>query len=176
MPWKARRAPPPAEESRPPTEVMSQYDKTGALRPPEDYRRWVMIGASLGLSYSEGPATTTCSRHVDGTDRVSSFVETGPSGKARCSRSCSRDPATRCCPARRGQFANEVHGVEMAVKDSSHVPEGSAYDGFGGMGGAIRTPAAAEPKTSCFSCHAEHAARDHVFLQFYPLLTTEAAA
>ncbi|MEO8260349.1 MAG: cytochrome P460 family protein [Acidobacteriota bacterium] len=59
------------------------------------------------------------------------------------------------------------------MKDSSQVPEGWAYYGFGG-GGAIRSSASAEPKANCFSCHAEHAARDHVFLQFYPLLSEAA--
>ena len=63
----------------------------------------------------------------------------------------------------------------MAVKDTAHVPEGWAYYGFGGMGGSIRSAASAAPKNSCFNCHAEHAARDHVFLQFYPLLTEAAA-
>jgi hypothetical protein len=42
--------------------------------------------------------------------------------------------------------------------------------------GSIRHAASAAPKNSCFSCHAEHAARDHVFLQFYPLLTEAAEA
>ena len=58
----------------------------------------------------------------------------------------------------------------MAVKDRAHTPEGWAYYGFGGMGGAIRSTATASPKSNCYSCHSEHAARDNVFLQFYPLL------
>jgi YHS domain-containing protein len=72
-------------------------------------------------------------------------------------------------PARRGRFAAELHGVEMAVKDSSRRPEGWAYYNFGGMNG-IRPTAQAMPKESCYSCHIEHAKRDNVFLQFYPLL------
>ena len=78
-------------------------------------------------------------------------------------------------PARRGRFANDVHGVEMAVKDHAQAAEGWSYYGFGGLG-AIRKTATAQPKTTCFSCHAEHAARDHVFLQFYPLLREAAAS
>ena len=61
-----------------PQAVMPQYDKTGALLLPEDYRRWVMIGASLGLSYSDGAGESRHVRaHADGADRVSSFRRDG---------------------------------------------------------------------------------------------------
>jgi YHS domain-containing protein len=76
-------------------------------------------------------------------------------------------------PQRRGRFAAEVHGVEMAVKDFSRFEEGWAYFGFGGEGG-IRQAAEAFPKRSCHACHAEHAALDNVFAQFYPMLTEAA--
>jgi Cytochrome P460 len=76
-------------------------------------------------------------------------------------------------PARRGRFASDVHGVEMAVKDSAHRPEGWAYYDFGGMTGIQKTAQAAS-KDSCYSCHVQHAKRDNVFLQFYGLLAEAA--
>jgi hypothetical protein len=76
-------------------------------------------------------------------------------------------------PARQGRFAADVHLVEMAVKNASHRAEGWAYYGFGGMNG-LRTTAQAMPKESCYNCHAQHAKRDNVFLQFYPLLAEAA--
>ena len=62
-----------------------------------------------------------------------------------------------------------------AVKDSTRVPEGWAYYGFGGpmMGGYQKT-AAPQPKASCYSCHVEHAKRDNVFMQFYQMLSDAA--
>jgi Cytochrome P460 len=79
--------------------------------------------------------------------------------------------STNALPARRGQFATDVHGVEMAVKDSSRVPEGWAYYNFGGsMMGGLRASAAPQAKASCYNCHVEHAARDNVFMQFYQML------
>ena len=82
---------------------------------------------------------------------------------------------TNATPARQGQFATDVHMVEMAVKDSKRVPEGWAYYGFGGpMTGGYRTSAAPQPRASCFDCHAKHAARDNVFTQFYGLLNEAA--
>ena len=170
-------APPAAQSSRVPQAVMPQYDKSGALLLPEDYRRWVMVGASLGISYSDGPATHDMFAHtLMEPTAYRHFVETGTFREGTMFALLLQGSGDKVLPARRGQFANEVHGVEMAVKDSSHVPEGWAYYGFDGMGGAVRSTASAAPKNSCFSCHAEHAARDHVFLQFYPLLTEAAAS
>ena len=71
----------------------------------------------------------------------------------------------------RVNFATDVHTVEIAVKDSKRLPESWSYYTFGGpMMGGYRPNAAPQPKSNCFTCHAEHAARDNVFLQFYGLL------
>ena len=150
----------------------------GALLLPDDYRRWIMIGATLGVSYSDAPQPgehdmfahtlmePTAYRH---------FVETGAFREGTMFALLLQGPGEKVLPARRGRFANEVHGVEMAVKDTAHVPEGWAYYGFGGMGASLRKSATAAPKSTCFTCHTEHAARDHVFVQFYPLLMDAAA-
>lgn len=157
--------------------VMPQYDRSGALLLPEDYRRWVMVGASLGLSYAEAPSGHEMFAHtLMEPTAYRHFVETGMFREGSMFALVLQGVGDKVLPARRGQFASEVHGVEMSVKDSSRVPEGWAYYGFGGMGGGLLRAAKPEPKSSCFSCHAEHAARDHVFLQFYPLLSEAAAA
>jgi hypothetical protein len=77
-------------------------------------------------------------------------------------------PASRVAPARQGVYAEAPLGVEMAVKDPARFPEGWAYFDFGPGGpGATARP---QPRSRCERCHAEHGARDHVFVQFYPLL------
>lgn len=156
-----------------PSPVMPQYDSQRNLRLPSDYRQWILVGQSLGLSYSEGGGgghqmfnTTlmepTAYRH---------FVETGQFREGTMLALILQAIGTNALPARRGQFATDVHVVEMAVKDKGRVPEGWAYYQFGGpMAGGYRAAAAPEPKTSCYSCHVEHAARDNVFMQFYGLL------
>jgi hypothetical protein len=157
--------------------VLPHYDKSGALLLPDDYRSWTLVGASLGLSYSEAPSDHEMFAHtLMEPTAYRHFVETGSFREGTMFALLLQGPGDKVLPARRGRFANEVHGVEMAVKDSGHVPEGWAYYGFGGMGGTIRSSATASPKSSCFSCHAEHASRDHVFLQFYPLLSEAEAA
>jgi hypothetical protein len=159
------------------TRVMPQYDKDRNLLLPANYRQWVLAGSSLGLSYAEGGAagmqmfnTTliepTAYKH---------FIETGEFREATMLVLLLQGQGTNALPARRGQFATDVHGVEMAVKDSSRVPEGWAYYAFGGsMMGGMRTSAAPQPKTGCYSCHVEHAKRDNVFMQFYQMLSEAA--
>jgi hypothetical protein len=156
-----------------PSPVMPQYDSQRNLRLPSDYRQWILVGQSLGLSYSEGGGgghqmfnTTlmepTAYRH---------FVETGQFREGTMLALILQGIGTNALPARQGQFATDVHVVEMAVKDKGRVPEGWAYYQFGGpMTGGYQSAAAPQPKASCYSCHVEHAARDNVFMQFYGLL------
>ena len=156
--------------------VMPQYDADRNLKLPADYRQWVLVGSSLGLSYSEAGAghqmfnTTlmepTAYRH---------FVETGQFREGTMLALILQGIGTDALPARQGQFATDVHMIEMAVKDSGRVPEGWAYYGFGGpMMGGYRTAAAPQGKASCYDCHVKHAARDNVFTQFYGLLNEAA--
>jgi hypothetical protein len=159
-----------------PGAVMPRYDTNRNLVLPDDYRRWVLVGSSLGLSYAEGAQdhqmfnTTllepSAYRH---------FVETGTFREGTMLALIVQGIGTDALPARRGQFATDVHMVEMAVKDSARAPEGWAYYGFGGpMAGGYRTSAAPQPRANCYECHVKHAARDNVFMQFYGLLNEAA--
>ena len=157
-------------------EVMPRYDANRNLVLPDDYRRWVLVGSALGLSYSDGGQdhqmfnTTlmepSAYRH---------FIETGTFREGTMFALIGQGVGTNATPARQGQFATDVHMLELAVKDSRRVPESWAYYGFGGpMMGGYRSTAAPQPQASCFTCHKEHAARDNVFMQFYGLLNEAA--
>ena len=154
-------------------DVMPRYDPARNLVLPDDYRRWVLVGSALGLSYSDGGQgghqmfNTTLME--PGAYRH--FIESGTFREGTMFVLIGQGIGTNATPARQGQFATDVHMIEMAVKDSKRVPESWAYYGFGGpmMGGYLST-AAPQPKASCFDCHSEHAARDNVFTQFYGLL------
>lgn len=168
-----------AQQRQPATsiQVMPRYDTNRNLVLPDDYRRWVLVGSSLGLSYSEGGQgghqmfNTTLMEPGS----YQHFVETGTFREGTMLALIGQGIGTNATPARQGQFATDVHTVEMAVKDSKRVPEGWAYYAFGGpMTGGYRSTAAPQPKASCFNCHAEHAARDNVFVQFYGLLNDAA--
>jgi hypothetical protein len=163
----------------PSTGVMPQYDKDRNLLLPANYRQWMLAGSSLGLSYAEGGAQGAGMQMFNTTliepTAYKHFVETGQFRDGTMLVLLLQGQGTNALPARRGQFATDVHGVEMAVKDSSRVPEGWAYYNFGGsMMGGLRTSAAPQPKASCYNCHVEHAARDNVFMQFYQMLSDAA--
>ena len=158
-------------------DVMPRYDTNRNLLLPDDYRRWVLVGSSLGLSYSENGrrGDQMFNTTLMEPSAYRHFVETGTFREGTMLALVLQGMGTNAMPARQGQFATGVHAVEMAVKDSTRVTEGWAYYGFGGpMAGGYRTSAAPQPKASCYACHVEHAARDNVFLQFYGLLNEAA--
>jgi hypothetical protein len=161
------------------TRVMPQYDTNRNLMLPADYKQWVLAGSSLGLSYAEGGPQGVGMQMFNTTliepTAYRHFAETGEFREGTMLVLLLQGIGSNALPARRGQFATDVHGVEMAVKDSSRVPEGWAYYNFGGsMMGGLRTSSAPQPKASCFNCHDEHAGRDHVFTQFYQMLSDAA--
>jgi hypothetical protein len=157
--------------------VMPRYNSDGALQLPADYQQWVFVGSSLGLSYTEGgPASMNMEMFHETLMEPSAykhFVDTGTFREGTMLALLLHGTGEKVMPARRGKFAADLHGVEMAVKDKSHRAEGWAYYNFGGMSG-VRTTAQAMPKESCYSCHLQHAKRDNVFLQFYGLLAEAA--
>lgn len=158
-------------------DVMPRYGTNRNLVLPDDYRRWVLVGSSLGLSYSEGGQAghQMFNTTLMEPGAYRHFVETGIFREGTMLALIGQGIGTNATPARQGQFATDVHMIEMAVKDSKRVPEGWAYYGFGGpMAGGYRASAAPQPKASCYDCHVKHAARDNVFMQFYGLLNEAA--
>jgi hypothetical protein len=149
--------------------VMPRYDEQRNLVLPPDYRSWILVGSSLGLSYSEGapPAHPMFHATLMEPTAYRHFVRTGEFREGTMLALVLQGVGTNAMPARHGQFASEVMAVEMAVKDKGRVDEGWAYYGFGD---GTRRASAPNPKASCYNCHIEHAQRDNVFMQFYGLL------
>ena len=151
-----------------------RYAGDGALMLPDDYRQWVFIGSSLGLSYSAGqPGMEMFHETLMEPTAYKDFVDTGTFREGTMLALILHGTGENVLPARRGRFASTVHAVELAVKDSSRRTEGWAYYNLAGMNG-LRSTAQAIAKDSCYNCHARHASRDNVFLQFYPLLAEAA--
>ncbi|HUR94489.1 MAG TPA: cytochrome P460 family protein, partial [Gemmatimonadales bacterium] len=70
--------------------------------------------------------------------------------------------------SKQGFFEGEFLAVEFSLKDSERYPGSWAYFNFGK--GAPGARAVAAPRQGCQSCHAQNAADDNVFVQFYPTL------
>ena len=150
------------------------YTEDGDLIRPDDYRTWVFVGASLGLSYSEGAAE----REGPGAftnvyiqpEAYRYFMETGKFPEGTMLPMDIYRPGSRESINQAGYFEKDFLGMEVAVKDSDRYEEGWAYLSFRNRSGGLRASASAFPKDRCYDCHAEHAATDNVFTQFYPVL------
>lgn len=154
---------------------MPEYDDEGRLLLPDDWRQWVFIGASLGMSYSEGGGGSEMFHEtLLEPSAYRHFAETGEFRDGTMLVLLLHGTGEGVLPQRRGRFATEVAALEMAVKDS-RAAETWSYYGFGGTDG-MRSRATAIDANACNECHTEHAAHDNVFVQFYPLLADVAPA
>lgn len=142
-------------------------DKNELLR-PEGYHRWVFVGASLAMTYKEeDPSPSRNFHNVYIHPRA--FEEFEKTGKFPENTILVLETLTSASQAsinRDGHFEDRFAGMAAAVKNSSRFPERWTYFSF--RSGQSKT--AALPKERCWSCHSKHAARDNVFLQFYPIL------
>ena len=136
---------------------------------PEGYRRWVFVGASLGLSYAEvnheeGPGAF---HHVYlRPEAYETFQRTGRFPDRTVLVLELHEAASKVAPSRHGLFEGRRIAVEAAVKDV-RLPDGWGYFSFGD---GSQPAARALPREACFECHRKHAKTDNVFVQFYPVL------
>ena len=147
------------------------YSPEGELLLPAGVERWVAVGSSVGLGYSEVEAGNSIEMFHTVLMEPAAYAayrgaERFPDGTMLAL--VVREPAARAAPARGGRVAGRLAGVELAVKDTARFAGGWAYFGFGRS--RPGTPARPFPRERCAACHARHAARDNVFVQFYPLL------
>ena len=66
-----------------------------------------------------------------------------------------------------GHFQTNLAGVLIEVKDSTRNPDKWTYYGFEP---SAETAEAMPKGNECWSCHDQHAAVEHTFVQFYPTL------
>ncbi len=155
--------------------------KTTLLR-PLNYREWVFVGSSRGLSYAANPPAQAQAAGGMGEmyhnvyikpEAYREFAKTGkfPEGTVLAMEMASAD--TKREPGLQGSYEKDFIGLEVSVKDSSRFPDpGWAYFGFSnGMGSAYKDKAEPFPASAgCVSCHKQNAQTDNVFTQFYPVL------
>ena len=163
--------------------ALPAYDRDGKLLRPKGFEKWVVVGTSIGLGYSDGgkrdPNNPGTFHNVYlQPEAFDQYVETGkfPEQSIFIVTNNSSQPAKTKGPvSRTGFVAAPTSGLEVAVKDSKRFSDGWAYFMFHDEPGKPnREVPAAEPafeRKDCFDCHAEHAAEDNVFTQFYSVLT-----
>ena len=148
-----------------------QFDASGRMAFPANYRDWVFLSSGMDMSYTQAPEMAD--QHMFNNVFVQRFAyeafrKTGvwPDGTILMLE--ARGGASKGSINKRGVFqTGEIMGLEAHVKDTARFTGGWAFFGFGGAGvPAQQIPYAA----ACYSCHQAHAAADTTFVQFYPTL------
>jgi hypothetical protein len=153
-----------------------EYTSDGRLKFPEHYREWVYLTTGFDMSYS--PAAMQMDHHMFDNvfvnpEAYKAFVETGTWPDKTVMMLEVRKGEGRGSINKSGNYqGTEVMGMEAHVKDEARFPGKWAFFGFdeGKTGKMVPTSA------SCYTCHADHAAVDTTFVQFYPTLLPIAKA
>jgi cytochrome P460 len=153
----------------PPRNNEPTYTSNGQLHLPANYREWVYLSTGLDMSYS--PSMSADHHMFDNVfvnpESYQVFQKTGSWPDKTMLVLEVRGAQSKGSINQAGQFQDgDVMGLEIHVKDESRFKGNWAFFGFGGSQTAKMTPTTA----TCYSCHAQHAAVDTTFVQFYPTL------
>jgi hypothetical protein len=146
-----------------------EYTSDGQLKFPEPYREWVYVTTGFDMSYNPG---MQMDHHMFDNvfvnpEAYKAFVTTGAWPDKTMLVLEGRPGEGKGSINQRGNYQGaERMGVEVHVKDEARFPGKWAFFAFDDSKTAKMIPTSA----SCYSCHAEHAAVDTTFVQFYPTL------
>jgi hypothetical protein len=157
-----------------PGDTIPRYAGDSLIR-PDGFERWVLAGASIGLGYSQPSGADAAGAtggmfhnvYIEPT-AYAHYVRTGRFRQGTMMAMTLYEPGQKVHPSKQGYFEGKFLAVEFSLKDSRRYPGSWAYFNFGK--GAKGSRAVANPRQGCQSCHAQNAADDNVFVQFYPTL------
>ena len=146
------------------------YTKDGDLVPPvKQYREWIYLTSGLGMSYSAGNFDNPPSfdNVFVNPEAYRSFLANGTWPDKTVLVLEVRGSGSKSSINKSGHFQRgAVTGLEVHVKDEARFPGKWAFFDV-----ASETKATLfAPTANCYSCHADHAAVDTTFTQFYPTL------
>jgi len=158
-------------------DTLPRYAGDSLIR-PNGVERWVLAGASMGLGYAQpsgadaagGGAATGGMFHnvyIEPT-AYEHYVRTGKFRDKTMMAMTLYEPGQKVHPSKQGFFEGSFIALEVSVKDTKRFPGSWAYFNLGK--GAPGSKAVANPRQGCQACHAQNAADDNVFVQFYPTL------
>ena len=142
-----------------------QYNKSGELLRPENYREWIFLSSGLGMNYSPAPGNHDMFTNVFVPQwAYKEFLKSGNWPDKTTFVVEERASQSKGSINKHGNFQTDLMGMGVEVKDST-LADKWAYFNF-----EENTSAAANPKQACFSCHEKNAAVEYSFVQFYPTL------
>ena len=145
------------------------YTKDGHLVPPLQYRQWIYLTSGLDMSYTpKGNADMSMFDNVFvNPEAYRSFMATGTWPDRTVMVLESRGAGSKGSINQAGHFqSGAVMGLEVHIKDESRFPGKWAFFDVANESKATLIPQGAP----CYTCHADHAAVDTTFVQFYPTL------
>lgn len=145
------------------------YTKDGDLVPPLQYREWVYLTTGLDMSYTpkSDPNMSMFDNVFVNPEAYRAFQKTGTWPDKTVMVLETRAASSKGSINKSGHFqSGGLMGLEVHVKDETRFPGKWAFFDV-----ASETKATLFPQTAnCYACHAEHAAVDTTFVQFYPTL------
>jgi len=143
---------------------LPEYTRAGALMLPANYRDWVFLSSGFGMNYSNGGGSHPMFTNVYvAPEAYHGFLSAGKWPDKSLFVVEIYSPASGSIN-KSGYFQDRFEGLDVEVKDSSRKSEWTYYNFSPGDREAPGMTG------SCNSCHAEHAAVEHTFVQFYPTL------
>jgi len=144
-----------------------QYDAKDNLLRPADYRDWEFLSTGYGMNYSPAPDSHDLFTNVL-VQRwaYEEFLNSGQWPEQSMFVIDERAAQSKGSINKKGHFQTDLTGLAVEVKDSTRNPGKWAYYGFEPDAKTAETT----PKDICWSCHEQHAAVEHTFVQFYPTL------
>ena len=155
--------PPESSQAYTPT-----YTASGDLVPPLDYRQWVYLTTGFNMSYLPKPSgMDTFDNVFVNPEAYRAFQETGTWPDKTVIVLEGRAATSKGSINTSGHYqSGGVMGLEVHIRDEKRFPGKWAFFHV-----ESETKTELYPQTAdCYSCHAEHAAVDTTFVQFYPTL------
>jgi hypothetical protein len=155
-----------------------EFTSDGKMKLPENYREWVYLSTGLDMSYSPAAQAAGTDHHMFDNVFVNpssykAFKETGTWPDKTVLVLEVRGAQSKGSINQRGNYQTDnMMGLEVHVKDEAKFPGKWAFFGFDDSKLGNMVPTSAQ----CYSCHADHAAVDTTFVQFYPTLLPIAKA
>ncbi len=147
-----------------------QFNASGQLTLPKDYRQWIFLSSGLGMTYgpaaSADPANPLFDNVFVNPSSYRAFLETGHWPDKTMFVLEVRNATGQGSINNGGHYQNDLRAIEAEVKDETRFPQKWAFFGFGGKETATALPAT----STCNTCHSQNAAVENTFVQFYPVL------
>jgi hypothetical protein len=142
-----------------------QYSGDNQLLRPADYRDWTFLSSGLGMSYSAQAGHEMFTNVFVPQWAYQEFLKSSKWPDKTMFVVEERGAASKGSINKVGHYQTDRMGIGVEVKDE-RFPDKWAYFNFD----EDTKSANANPKAGCWSCHEQHAAVEHVFMQFYPTL------